>query len=125
MKREFERARNAAEQMKTEYERAVADAEKDGILTEEEKKRVAKLRDKLRETLSDQDKWQDRIDDEKKKDSKNSQAVGSWSLAQLAQSLNAPSAPEKETARNTRLTVNLLRAVKNNTSQKTSETTYE
>lgn len=124
IQKEYESAKTKAEQMAQEYEKIKKDAFADGVISDAERKQLDRARDAMREAQNRQDSMEEKVYQENRQH-KNSQAVGSWSLAQLAQSLNAPSAPEKETARNTRLTVNLLRAVKSNTSQKTSETTYE
>lgn len=127
MRDQLAQAQESARNMQQQYEQAVRDAQSDKVMTEKEKARIAELRSRMQESFADQDKWQGRVDgieSNEKKQAESSKSIGAWSIAALEAMLGGTSQPEKETARNTRLTVNLLRAVKNNTSQKT-ETTYE
>lgn len=112
MQREFVKARDAANAMKREYERALHDAEADNIFTEEEKKRISELRRNLEEANATAEKYAiDKIsssEDQMQEARANSEAVGAFNSKILA-SLFGQTAPAEETAKNTRKTVEYLR----------------
>lgn len=110
--REYEKARDAAKRLQREYEQAVKDAQADKILTEEEKKRIADLRSRMQEAMSDEDRWRERglSDREDKKEKGNIRnAVGAWSAEMLTALLGGRQTPEEETAKNTKEMVRLAR----------------
>jgi hypothetical protein len=123
MERELASARKAAKQMEREYLSALEMAQEDDAYTAEERKRVEDLKRKWQESLSDQDKWQSRIDSKSEKESKKMQeTIGAWSFELLASQLGA-NKPEIETAKNTKRTKELLEDIKENLT--TGEVTYQ
>ena len=98
--------------LQREYEMAVREAEADKILTADEKKRVAELRTKMQEAMSDEDRWRERgIDSADKKATGGARsAVGAWSAATLSAILGGDHKPEEETAKNTKELVRIMRA---------------
>ena len=118
---QLDKIKRDAETAKRNFVIALQEAEKDKILTEEERRNLQKLKAQMQETLSDQDRWQGRIDRSivsGAKDSKNATIVGGWSLSGLASRLGGSIAPEQETARNTKKSLDVLndinRNIKNN-----------
>lgn len=118
---QLDKIKRDAETAKRNFVIALQEAEKDKILTEEERKNLQKLKAQMQETLSDQDRWHGRIDRSivsGAKDSKNATIVGGWSLSGLASRLGGSIAPEQETARNTKKSLDVLndinRNIKNN-----------
>ena len=110
IQREYERARDAAMTLRREYELAVAEARKDEILTEEEKRRIAELRSRLQEAMSDEEKWRNRgLDNNDRNNSNTKNTVGAWSAEMLTALLGGNQAPEEETAKNTKEMVRLAR----------------
>ena len=109
--------------MEREYLSALEMAQEDDAYTAEERKRVEDLKRKWQESLSDQDKWQSRIDSKGEKESKKMQeTIGAWSFELLASQLGA-NKPEIETAKNTKRTKELLEDIKENLT--TGEVTYQ
>lgn len=110
MQREYERAKESAKLLQREYEQAVRDAEADKILTNDEKKRVEELRQKMQDAMSDEDRWGERISSagDKQQQSRAQSAVGSFSAA-ILNGLLGDNSPEKETAKNTKELVRLTR----------------
>lgn len=109
IERELAIARKAAQQMEQEYLSALELAQVDRIYTANERKNVEQLKRKWQQSLSDQDKWQSRIDTGKHEEEKKvADVVGSYSLQVLASQLGGPNTPEKETARNTKRIKELL-----------------
>ena len=109
MERELASARKAAKDMEYAYNSALTLSFEDKIYTAEEQKRVQELKRKWQESLSDQNKWQSRLDaqsEDKQKDV--SKTVGAFSLQVLASQLGGPNKPEVETARNTKRTKEIL-----------------
>jgi hypothetical protein len=87
-------------------------AQEDDAYTAEERKRVEDLKRKWQESLSDQDKWQSRIDmSNDKQEKKVIDTVGSFSLKVLASQLGGDKKPEIETARNTKRMKELLEQI--------------
>jgi chromosome segregation ATPase len=112
MERELASARKAAQQMEREYLSALEMAQEDDAYTAEERKRVEDLKRKWQESLSDQDKWQSRIDmSNDKQEKKVIDTVGSFSLKVLASQLGGDKKPEIETARNTKRMKELLEQI--------------
>ena len=105
-------AADTAVALRAEYEEAIAEAKKDNIMTEAEKSQIAELFDAYQRALSDQDKWQDRIDD-REENGEVRKAVGGFSAAVLAAQLGGDS-PAKETAENTRAMRRMMEESKNN-----------
>lgn len=119
---ELLKAKQAADTLKRQYYEAFQSAQADQIFTDEERQRVEKLRQQWQSVLSDQDKWQSRIDTgSEEKVGRAAKSVGDWSAKVLAAQLGAANDPEKETAKNTRKTNTLLQGVLNNLR---GETTY-
>lgn len=115
MERELAAARLAAKNTETAYRKALALARKDELATEAERKRVAELKRKWQESLSDQNKWQNRIDTQSEDRQRDvTKAVGSFSLQLLASQLGGPNKPEVETAKNTKRTKELLEQINEN-----------
>ncbi len=109
MQRELTAARKAAQQMEREYLSALEAAKDDEIYTKEERKKVEALKRKWQESLSDQDKWQSRIDMNNDRQEKNvAKTVGAFSLQVLASQLGGATKPEIETAKNTKRMKELL-----------------
>lgn len=115
MERELAAARLAAKNTESAYRKALALARKDELATDAERKRVAELKRKWQESLSDQNKWQNRIDMQSEDRQRDvSKAVGSFSLQLLASQLGGPNRPEVETAKNTKRTKELLEQINEN-----------
>ncbi len=114
MQRELELARAAARNLQGRYEKAVQDAEADGILTEKEKKNVQELKRKMQDAMSDEDKWDKRVLDEKEKDDQNQKVAVAWSSELLTAQLGGTVKPQEETAKNTKRSMELLRDIKDN-----------
>ena len=115
MERELAAARLAAKNTESAYRKALALARKDELATDAERKRVAELKRKWQESLSDQNKWQSRIDMQSEDRQRDvSKAVGSFSLQLLASQLGGPNKPEVETAKNTKRTKELLEQINEN-----------
>ena len=109
---ELAKAQAAAAQMKQQYEDALKDAEKDGVFTSEERKKVAEARRKLDEANQLADEYaKRRLDREAEgngKEKEQQKSAGSFSAAVLDAMLGA-SVPEQETARNTKEQLRLTR----------------
>lgn len=114
MQRELEKARNAARNMRQQYEQAVRDAEADGVLTEEEKKRVQELKHQMQQAMSDEDKWSERVANEADKDKRNQQTAVAWSSEILSAQLGGAMKPQEEVAKHTKRSMELLRDIKDN-----------
>ena len=123
MNRELERARKAAAEMKRQYENAKKNAQKDGISTKEEEKQIALLRSRMERAFSDQDRWQSRVDDRRIKEQGMRDSVSAWTLEALSAKLGA-NTPEKEIARNTKRTNEILLRMENSTSSGNSSGNY-
>lgn len=124
MQREYAKARDAAKNMQRQYEKAVFDAEADGIRTEEEDKRIQKLRSQMQDAMSDEDKWRNRIEDsDMQNDNKHQKMVGAWSAELLAASLGDNS-PQVETAKNTKENVRLTRQLVEQGQDESEELSY-
>ena len=114
MERELASALKAAKETEASYKSALKLAFNDKIYTAEEQKKVEELKRKWQESLSDQDKWQGRIDAASEAEQRKvHDTVGAWSLELLASQLGA-SKPEVETAKNTKRTKELLEDIKDN-----------
>ena len=114
---QLDKAKRDAEAAKRNFETALRQAQQDKIFTEEERKNLQKLKEQMKETLSDQDHWQGRVDREimsGKKDATNAKSVGAWSLSGLAAQLGKNTSPAQETARNTKKSNDMLREISRN-----------
>lgn len=100
MENQLEQARQAAEIMKRQYEQAYRDATADGKITEEEQKQLDERRRKYEEAMAQEEKWSDRLEDEKSRDTRRNEAVGGFSAQMLNLQLGSGSAEER-TARAT------------------------
>ncbi|MBS1452215.1 MAG: hypothetical protein HP002_02405 [Lentisphaeria bacterium] len=100
MENQLEQARQAAEIMKRQYEQAYRDATADGKITEEEQKQLDERRRKYEEAMAQEEKWSDRLADEKSRDTRRNEAVGGFSAQMLNLQLGSGSAEER-TARAT------------------------
>lgn len=108
MRQQLANAQKAAAAMKRQYDIARTDAQKDGVSTKEEEKKIEKLKADVQRLMSEGDRWKSRIDAETEKaENANRQTVGSFSLAAM-QSMLGASKPEQQTAKNTKKTVELL-----------------
>ena len=118
MTSQLEQAKKAAKALEQSYKNVLADAQADEIYTAEERKFVDELKKQWLQALSDQDKWQSRIDTEQMdKERQASKAVGDWSVKVLAAQLGTDRSPEKETANNTKKAWQILEEIRdqNNT----------
>lgn len=108
MRQQLANAEKAAAAMKRQYDIARTNAQKDGVSTKEEEKKIEQLKAEVKRLMSEGDRWKSRIDSETEKaEDANRQTVGSFSLAAL-QSMLGASKPEQQTAKNTKKTVELL-----------------
>lgn len=108
MRQQLVNAEKAAAAMKRQYDIARTNAQKDGVSTKEEEKKIEQLKAEVQRLMSEGDRWKSRIDSETEKaEDANRQTVGSFSLAAL-QSMLGASKPEQQTAKNTKKTVELL-----------------
>lgn len=98
MENQLEQARQAAEIMKRQYEQAYRDATADGKITEEEQKQLDERRRKYEEAMAQEEKWSDRLEDEKSRDTRRTEAIGSFSAQMLNLQLG-PRGPEERTAK--------------------------
>ena len=98
MENQLEQARQAAEIMKRQYEQAYRDATADGKITEEEQKQLDERRRKYEEAMAQEEKWSDRLADEKSRDTRRTEAIGSFSAQMLNLQLG-PRGPEERTAK--------------------------
>lgn len=115
MEKELSQAKAAASKLQAQYLDALETAEADKVFTQEERDKVERLKRQWQQALSDQDKWQGRIDTKQQNEEKKvNQAIGSFSLKVLSSQLGGPNKPELETARNTRRTTEILDDIKNN-----------
>ena len=108
-------AQRAAESARYMYENAFKTATADGIMAEEERKALERLRRKMEETQSDADRWADKQYEFGKRenaDRKQATSTGAWSAKILAAMLGNTT-PAEETARNTKESVRLLREINN------------
>ncbi len=121
MQREYDKAREAAKNMQREYEQAVKDAEADGVLTDEEKKKIQELKRDMQRAMSDEDKWSDRVGDTDKKTEDNRKTAVAWSSELLAAQLGGSVKPQEETAKNTKRSMELLRDIKDGLKTTSSE----
>lgn len=110
---ELDRATKSAIQMKRQYELALADAQEDGEITEEERSRIDAAKRSLDEASELANDYALRqvggANDASKREAKT---VGGFSLKTLGLQLGKNSAAE-DTAKNTRETAKLLRELKN------------
>lgn len=107
-----------------EYEKALKDAQADGVIDAEEQARIAKAREKWQKAQDDADRWDDALSQERRRaeeDRKSGDVIGTWSAAELA-SMLGKSGPEKETAENTREMVRLQREANRKATTSTSLT---
>ena len=108
MRQQLANAQKAAAAMKRQYDIARTDAQKDGVSTKEEEKKIEKLKAEVQRLMSEGDRWKSRIDSETERaENANRKVVGSFSLAAM-QSMLGASKPEQQTAKNTKKTVELL-----------------
>ena len=108
MEREYERAKAAAATLQKAFADAESAANADGVLTDAEKAKLQDLKNELRATLDDAERWSDRIEDHDRNDKRTSRAVGSFSAA-ILEGLLGGNKPEEETAKNTKELVRLIR----------------
>ena len=108
---ELEEATKAAQQLQGEYESAIREAQADNLMTEAERKRIAELRSKMQEAMSDQNRWSERLSshDDSMRQKNTQKTVGAWSAEMLTALLGAKQSPEAETAKNTKEMVRLIR----------------
>ncbi len=112
MRQQLANAQKAAAVMKRQYDIARTNAQKDGIPTKEEEKKIEQLKAEVKRLMSEGDRWKSRIDSEtEKQDNATKNAVGSFSAEVLQAMLGAPSKPEQQTAKNTKKTVEILEKV--------------
>jgi hypothetical protein len=115
MQAELQKAKESAKQLEKEYNEALLTAQEDSIYTAKERERVEHLRRMWQETLSDQERWQSRIDSEATNEGKRvSGAIGDWSAKVLAAQLGSGKGPEQETAQNTKKSWQILEEIRDN-----------
>lgn len=107
LNREYAAAKKKAEMLEKEYASATAKAWADGIETEKEKRLLAEARRKMQEARQRQDSLEDQVYRENRKQHQT-QVNAAWSVAALADQLYGNSSAEKQIARNTHNTSNLL-----------------
>lgn len=115
MQAELQKAKESAKQLEKEYNAALSAASEDSIYTAKERERVEHLRRMWQDTLSDQERWQSRIDSEATNEGKRvSGAIGDWSAKVLAAQLGSGRGPEQETAQNTKKSWQILEEIRDN-----------
>lgn len=107
LNREYAAAKKKAEMLEKEYASAAAKAWADGNYTEKEKRLLAEARRKMQEAQQRQDSLEDQVYRENRKQHQT-QVNAAWSVAALADQLYGNSSAEKQIARNTHNTSNLL-----------------
>ncbi|MGE4300809.1 MAG: hypothetical protein AB7F40_04310 [Victivallaceae bacterium] len=108
-------AQRAAESARYMYENAFRTASADGIMAEEERKALERLRRKMEDTQTEADRWADKqyeFSERERSDRNHSVSTGAWSSKILAAMLGNTS-PAEETARNTKESVRILREINN------------
>lgn len=121
MKRELDRAKQAADLMRSQYEQALKSAEADSIMTEEEKKRLQELRSKLQDALSDQNSWQSKVADQEKKDKSMKKEAVAWSSEVLNAQLGGMLKPQEDMAKNTKRIANIALSIERKMNKKQGE----
>lgn len=112
---ELSKAKQAADTLKRQYYEAFQSAKADQIFTDKERQRVEKLRRQWQTALSDQDKWQSRIDTERLNGGRRvAKSIGNWSVKVLAAQLGNEADPARETAKNTKDAKKLLQGILDN-----------
>lgn len=107
---ELKKAKETADDLKRKYDQAIKDAQADGVLTDEERKKIQEARQNLDDAMADQDSWSNKIADLEAKDQKAAKSAVTFSSEVLSAMLG-PSPPEKETAKNTKRSVDVLRRI--------------
>ena len=120
--KELQKAQEAVKTLRAQYQEAVKLASADQIFSEEERRNVAEVRSKIRQALSDADKWRGRIDEGGRFQEEAKKSVGAWSVAELNSLLSIGNSPQEQTAKNTKTMVELQRRLLEKDS---SELTYD
>ncbi|MPM49556.1 hypothetical protein SDC9_96286 [bioreactor metagenome] len=108
MEEELQKARDSAETLKAKYDEAIREAQKDGTLTDEERKQIQRARQKLDDAMSDEDKWANKIADYDAKDHSNAKAAVAFSSEMLSAMIGV-SPTDKAIEKNTRQSVDYQR----------------
>lgn len=108
MEQELQKARESAERMKAEYDKAIKDAQEDGVLTDEERKQIQEARRKLDDAMSDEDTWTNKLADYDAKDRSNAKAAVAFSSDMLTAMIGA-SPTDKAIEKNTKQSVDIQR----------------
>ena len=119
-------ARQSADSLKQQYDKALREAEADGVMTEEEKKNLDNLHREMERAYAEEDRWAKRAEQEQNSEKDTTKTVGDWSAKVLAAMLG-PSNYEQEIAKNSKKSVDLQRKIAENTSQNVQNAveTYE
>lgn len=108
MEQELQKARESAEMMKAGYDKAIKDAQADGVLTDEERKQIQEARRRLDDAMSDEDTWANKLADYEAKDHSNAKAAVAFSSDMLTAMIGA-SPTDKAIEKNTKQSVDLQR----------------
>ena len=109
MQQQLEKAQRAVRELQRQYEKAVRDAEADGIMTDEERKNLSRIWSDMQREMSDEDRWRREMERAGEEDHSTQRTIGGFSAEVLNAMLGGAGKPVEETAKNTRKMVELLK----------------
>lgn len=109
MQQQLEKAQRAVRELQRQYEKAVRDAEADGIMTDEERRNLSRIWSDMQREMSDEDRWRREMERAGEEDHSTQRTIGGFSAEVLNAMLGGAGKPVEETAKNTRKMVELLK----------------